>query len=123
MRLSVPLSITAIELEYSLDLGLHWQPLVRDCLPTSQDCSSYTLQRLLVADTYNKWGRVTLPIPIYARSVTHCLTAKPNRGCYSSKSLSKHLNSFKCWYELYYVIKMYLQVSSYAVPLVPAGSV
>ncbi|XP_064807239.1 reelin-like isoform X2 [Oncorhynchus masou masou] len=65
---SVTNSCYAIELEYSLDLGLHWQPLVRDCLPTSQDCSSYTLQRLLVADTYNKWGRVTLPIPIYARS-------------------------------------------------------
>lgn len=60
----------AVELEYSLDLGLTWQPLVRDCLPTSPDCSSYTLQRLLVADTYNKWGRVTLPIPSYARSAS-----------------------------------------------------
>lgn len=59
---------SAVELEYSLDLGLTWQPLVRDCLPTSPDCSSYTLQRLLVSDTYNKWGRVTLPIPSYARS-------------------------------------------------------
>uniref|UniRef100_A0A4W5LSG4 Reelin n=1 Tax=Hucho hucho TaxID=62062 RepID=A0A4W5LSG4_9TELE len=100
---SVTNSCYAIELEYSLDLGLHWQPLVRDCLPTSPDCSSYTLQRLLVADTYNKWGRVTLPIPTYARSVTCCLTAKLNRGCYSSKSLYKHLNSFKCWHEMYYV--------------------
>lgn len=58
----------AVELEYSLDLGLTWQPLVRDCLPTSPDCSSYTLQRLLVSDTFNKWGRLTLPIPSYARS-------------------------------------------------------
>lgn len=58
----------AVELEYSLDLGLTWQPVVRDCLPTSPDCSSYTLQRLLVSDIYNKWGRVTLPIPSYARS-------------------------------------------------------
>ncbi|KAG7255172.1 LOW QUALITY PROTEIN: hypothetical protein CRUP_020168, partial [Coryphaenoides rupestris] len=53
---------------FSLDLGLNWKPLVRDCLPTSPDCSSYTLQRLLVADTYNKWGRLTMPIPSYARS-------------------------------------------------------
>lgn len=58
---------TAVELEYSLDLGLTWQPVVRDCLPTSPDCSSYTLQRLLVSDTFNKWGRITLPIPSYAR--------------------------------------------------------
>ena len=58
-----------VELEFSLDLGLTWKPLVRDCLPTSPDCSSYTLQRLLVADTYNKWGRLTMPIPSYARSV------------------------------------------------------
>lgn len=65
----------AVELEYSLDLGLTWQPLVRDCLPTSPDCSSYTLQRLLVADTYNKWGRVTLPIPSYARSARSTFSA------------------------------------------------
>lgn len=57
----------AVELEYSLDLGLSWQPLVRECLPTSPDCSSYTLQRLLLSDTYNKWGRVTLPISPHAR--------------------------------------------------------
>lgn len=57
----------AVELDYSLDLGLTWQPLLRDCLPTSPDCSSYALQKMLVSDTYNKWGRVTLPIPAYAR--------------------------------------------------------
>lgn len=61
-----------MELEYSLDLGLTWQPVVRDCLPTSPDCTSYTLQRLLVSDTYNKWGRLTLPIPSYARSALVC---------------------------------------------------
>ncbi|KAJ8391092.1 hypothetical protein AAFF_G00097130 [Aldrovandia affinis] len=65
---SVTNSCYAIELEFSLDLGLSWQPLVRDCLPTSPDCSAYALQRMLVSDTYNKWGRVTLPIPVYARS-------------------------------------------------------
>uniref|UniRef100_A0A673MWP0 Reelin n=1 Tax=Sinocyclocheilus rhinocerous TaxID=307959 RepID=A0A673MWP0_9TELE len=65
---SVTSSCYMVELEYSLDLGLTWLPLVKDCLPTSPDCSSYTLQRLLVSDTYNKWGRVTLPIPHYARS-------------------------------------------------------
>ncbi|XP_068578627.1 reelin-like isoform X1 [Cebidichthys violaceus] len=65
---SVTNSCYSVELEYSLDLGLTWQPVVRDCLPTSPDCSSYTLQRLLVSDTYNKWGRITLPIPSYARS-------------------------------------------------------
>uniref|UniRef100_A0A8B9J9J5 Reelin n=1 Tax=Astyanax mexicanus TaxID=7994 RepID=A0A8B9J9J5_ASTMX len=65
---SVTASCYSVELEYSLDLGLNWHPLVRDCLPTSPDCSSYMLQRLLVSDTYNKWGRVTLPIPHYARS-------------------------------------------------------
>ncbi|KAG5845891.1 hypothetical protein ANANG_G00143990 [Anguilla anguilla] len=65
---SVTNSCYAIELEFSLDLGLSWLPLLRDCLPTSPDCSAYTLQRMLVSDTYNKWGRVTLPIPVYARS-------------------------------------------------------
>ncbi|KAK3569833.1 hypothetical protein QTP86_005863 [Hemibagrus guttatus] len=64
---SVTSSCYSVELEYSLDLGLTWKPLLRDCLPTNPDCSSYTLQRILVSDTYNKWGRVTLPIPAYAR--------------------------------------------------------
>ena len=68
-----------IELEFSLDLGLTWKPLVRDCLPTSPDCSSYTLQRLLVADTYNKWGRLTMPIPSYARSVLAAKRMLPTR--------------------------------------------
>ncbi|XP_023681705.2 reelin isoform X1 [Paramormyrops kingsleyae] len=65
---SVTNSCYAVELQFSLDLGLSWQPLVRDCLPSSPDCPAYTLQRLLVSDTYNKWGRVTLPVPPYARS-------------------------------------------------------
>uniref|UniRef100_A0A8C9VAA0 Reelin n=1 Tax=Scleropages formosus TaxID=113540 RepID=A0A8C9VAA0_SCLFO len=65
---SVTNSCYAVEFQYSLDLGISWQPLVRDCLPGSPDCSAYTLQRLLVSDVYNKWGRVTLPIPSYARS-------------------------------------------------------
>ncbi|MGH0176929.1 UNVERIFIED_CONTAM: hypothetical protein FKN15_006968 [Acipenser sinensis] len=63
---SVSNSCYAIELEYSLDLGLTWQPLLRDCLPISLDCTRYQLQRVLVSDTFNKWGRVTLPIPPYA---------------------------------------------------------
>ena len=67
-RLYLSSFYAAVELEYSLDLGLTWQPVVRDCLPTSPDCSSYTLQRLLVSDTFNKWGRITLPIPSYVRS-------------------------------------------------------
>ncbi|XP_048861285.1 reelin-like [Brienomyrus brachyistius] len=65
---SVTSSCYAVQLDYSLDLGLSWQPLVRDCLPSSPDCPVYTLQRMLVSDVYNKWGRVTLPVPPHARS-------------------------------------------------------
>ncbi|TRY95474.1 hypothetical protein DNTS_000445 [Danionella cerebrum] len=65
---SVTTTCYTVELEFSLDLGLSWEPLLRDCLPGTADCSTHTLQKLLVSDTYNKWGRVTLPIPHYARS-------------------------------------------------------
>jgi len=85
-----------IELEFSLDLGLNWKPLVRDCLPTSPDCSSYTLQRLLVADTYNKWGRLTMPIPSYARSVSECYngTDDKHRGArFDSQTPSAFTNN------------------------------
>nr|XP_060484465.1 reelin [Panthera onca] len=65
---SVTDSCYAIELEYSVDLGLSWHPLVRDCLPTNVECSRYHLQRILVSDTFNKWTRITLPLPPYTRS-------------------------------------------------------
>nr|3A7Q_A Chain A, Reelin [Mus musculus] len=65
---SVTDSCYAIELEYSVDLGLSWHPLVRDCLPTNVECSRYHLQRILVSDTFNKWTRITLPLPSYTRS-------------------------------------------------------
>ncbi|KAB1276391.1 Reelin [Camelus dromedarius] len=64
---SVTDSCYAIELEYSVDLGLSWHPLVRDCLPTNVECSRYHLQRVLVSDTFNKWTRITLPLPPYTR--------------------------------------------------------
>ncbi|MEJ1272528.1 solute carrier family 26 member 5 [Cricetulus griseus] len=65
---SVTDSCYAIELEYSVDLGLAWHPLLRDCLPTNVECSRYHLQRILVSDTFNKWTRITLPLPPYTRS-------------------------------------------------------
>ncbi|XP_039625794.1 reelin isoform X1 [Polypterus senegalus] len=65
---SVSNSCYAIELEFSQDLGLTWEPLLRDCLPTNVDCTRYQLQKVLLSDTFNKWGRITLPIPPYARS-------------------------------------------------------
>ncbi|KAB0375952.1 hypothetical protein FD755_012595, partial [Muntiacus reevesi] len=62
---SVTDSCYAIELEYSIDLGLSWHPLIRDCLPTNVECSRYHLQRILVSDTFNKWTRITVPLPPY----------------------------------------------------------
>ncbi|CAJ0961012.1 unnamed protein product, partial [Ranitomeya imitator] len=58
----------AIELEFSVDLGLTWNPVLKDCLPTNVECNKYQLQRVLVSDTFNKWTRFTLPLPEYTRS-------------------------------------------------------
>lgn len=68
----ITLPLSAIELEYSVDLGLSWHPLVRDCLPTNVECSHYHLQRILVSDTFNKWTRITLPLPPYTRYGCFC---------------------------------------------------
>ncbi|KAJ6666292.1 hypothetical protein lerEdw1_000564 [Lerista edwardsae] len=65
---SVTDSCYAIELEYSVDLGLTWHPVMRDCLPTNVECNKYQLQRILVSDTFNKWTRISLPLPSYTRS-------------------------------------------------------
>ncbi|XP_013926625.1 PREDICTED: reelin-like [Thamnophis sirtalis] len=66
---SVTDSCYAIELEYSVDLGLTWQSVVRDCLPTNVECNRYHLQRILVSDTFNKWTRIILPLPPYTKSI------------------------------------------------------
>lgn len=87
-----------MELEYSLDLGLTWEPVVRDCLPTSPDCSSYTLQRLLVSDTYNKWGRVTLPVPLYARSALPCGTICVSLCNYKNSQIFRFFLSVNVFY-------------------------
>ncbi|XP_077327999.1 reelin isoform X2 [Lithobates pipiens] len=65
---SVTDSCYAIELEYSVDLGLTWNSVLKDCLPTNVECNKYQLQRVLVSDTFNKWTRFTLPLPPYTRS-------------------------------------------------------
>ncbi|KAI4585335.1 hypothetical protein MJG53_020635 [Ovis ammon polii x Ovis aries] len=70
---SVTDSCYAIELEYSIDLGLSWHPLIRDCLPTNVECSRYHLQRILVSDTFNKWTRITVPLPPYTRYECFCM--------------------------------------------------
>lgn len=73
LTLRVLLPVSAIELEYSVDLGLAWHPLLRDCLPTNVECSRYHLQRILVSDTFNKWTRITLPLPPYTRYRCSCM--------------------------------------------------
>ncbi|KAM4036706.1 reelin isoform 2-T2 [Anomaloglossus baeobatrachus] len=65
---SVTDSCYAIELEFSVDLGLTWNTVLKDCLPTNVECNKYQLQRVLVSDTFNKWTRFTLPLPEYTRS-------------------------------------------------------
>lgn len=60
---------SAIELEYSVDLGITWHPILRDCLPTNVECNRYHLQRILISDTFNKWTRITLPLPPYTRYI------------------------------------------------------
>ncbi|KAF3819050.1 hypothetical protein GH733_013200, partial [Mirounga leonina] len=65
LKTRITFPVPAIELEYSVDLGLSWHPLIRDCLPTNVECSRFHLQRILVSDTFNKWTRITLPLPPY----------------------------------------------------------
>uniref|UniRef100_A0A4W3JKV5 Reelin n=1 Tax=Callorhinchus milii TaxID=7868 RepID=A0A4W3JKV5_CALMI len=66
---SVTDSCYTVELQYSVDLGLSWHPLLKDCLPSNVECNKYHLQRILVSDTFNKWSRITLPLPPYTRSL------------------------------------------------------
>ncbi|XP_022095907.1 reelin-like [Acanthaster planci] len=58
----------SINLEYSLDMGKHWQLVYGACLPSDVDCSSYHPSSQLGADVYAGWNRVVMPLPPHTRS-------------------------------------------------------
>ncbi|XP_038061332.1 reelin-like [Patiria miniata] len=58
----------SIDLEYSLDMGKHWQLVYQECLPSDIDCSHYHPSSQLGADIYAGWNRVIMPLPPHTRS-------------------------------------------------------
>ncbi|XP_033646479.1 reelin-like isoform X1 [Asterias rubens] len=52
-----------ISLEYSLDMGKHWQLVNQECLPSQVNCASYQPSTNFGADVYSDWSRVVLVLP------------------------------------------------------------
>ncbi|XP_041459310.1 reelin-like [Lytechinus variegatus] len=61
-------SCYGILLEYSLDMGKTWNPLLTECFPSQVECTGYHMRSVYLADIYYGWNRVTLPLPQYTRS-------------------------------------------------------
>ncbi|XP_078679043.1 reelin-like [Branchiostoma floridae x Branchiostoma belcheri] len=51
-----------IYLEYSINHGLTWKPVVQECLPPNTGCSQYCSSSQYHPSEFVEWGRVTLPL-------------------------------------------------------------
>ncbi|KAJ8046874.1 Reelin [Holothuria leucospilota] len=57
-----------IYLDYSIDMGKHWNPVYEYCLPSDVNCDSYHGDSSFASDVYNQWTRVVVPLPLWTWS-------------------------------------------------------
>ena len=56
-------TLYSVMLEYSVDMGRSWHPVLNECLPPKVDCAGYHLSSNLNSEAYANWTRVTLYLP------------------------------------------------------------
>jgi len=57
----------AVRVQYSVDMGLGWLPVVEPCTADARrDCSGYHLSNDLVSTAYANWTRVSVYLPLGA---------------------------------------------------------
>ncbi|XP_052779173.1 reelin-like isoform X2 [Mya arenaria] len=59
-----------VQLLYSHDKGVTWQPVTRSCLPSHLNCEKYTFPRdsEFLSDMTSGWNRYNVPLPFHTRS-------------------------------------------------------
>ncbi|XP_021361182.1 reelin-like [Mizuhopecten yessoensis] len=63
-------TLYSVELEYSVDMGQTWRPVVEECTPPNFECSGYHLSSEYVSDQHRNWTRVSVYLPPGAVSPT-----------------------------------------------------
>ena len=63
--------ITAIKLNYSLDKGITWLPILRECNPSETNCDRLTspVDSQIASDGEPGWHRHNIPLPFHTRCV------------------------------------------------------
>ena len=56
-------TLYGVNLEYSTDMGKHWQPVVAKCAPPNFECSGYHLSSDYMSDQHKNWTRVSVYLP------------------------------------------------------------
>lgn len=56
-------ALYGVMLEYSVDMGQTWHPVVHQCAPPNFQCSGYHLSSEYMSDQHKNWTRVTLYMP------------------------------------------------------------
>lgn len=56
-------SLYSVKLEYSVDMGQTWRPVVEECTPPNFECSGYHLSSEYVSDQHRNWTRVSVYLP------------------------------------------------------------
>ncbi|WAR26098.1 RELN-like protein [Mya arenaria] len=62
-------SFLEVQLLYSHDKGVTWQPVTRSCLPSHLNCEKYTFPRdsEFLSDMTSGWNRYNVPLPFHTR--------------------------------------------------------
>ncbi|VDI77295.1 reelin [Mytilus galloprovincialis] len=63
-------NLYGVMLEYSIDMGQTWRPVIEECAPPKFECTGYHLSSEYMSDQHRNWTRVTTYLPAGAVSPT-----------------------------------------------------
>ncbi|XP_064633067.1 reelin-like [Lineus longissimus] len=53
----------AVHLDFSMDMGKTWRPVLTDCFPSKTNCTTFYHGSVFNSDVYTGWNRVVIPLP------------------------------------------------------------
>ncbi|XP_070192277.1 reelin-like isoform X2 [Littorina saxatilis] len=63
-------TLFSVQLEYSLNMGKAWHPVVSECRPPNFQCTGYHFSSNYMSDQHSNWTRITVYLPPGAISPT-----------------------------------------------------
>lgn len=73
-------SLYGVMLEYSIDMGQTWRPVIEECAPPKFECTGYHLSSEYMSDQHRNWTRVTTYLPTGAVYVLMYYSSTPLIG-------------------------------------------